>query len=107
MCFTLQNYDELYKELASTRAYYERSLEQISVLENNKQLAMQQLELAEHEKERLRQENDRLREVCDQSYLYIVEVLLQVFNMNLKSPIMFDSRVFQKLPVISLYVHQM
>ncbi|XP_053405161.1 myosin heavy chain, non-muscle-like [Mercenaria mercenaria] len=30
------NYDDLYKELSNVRAYYERSLEQISVLENNK-----------------------------------------------------------------------
>ena len=59
-----QNYDDLYKELSNIRAYYERSLEQISVLENNKQLAIQQLELSEHEKERLRSENDRLRDVC-------------------------------------------
>ncbi|WAR00606.1 hypothetical protein MAR_024978 [Mya arenaria] len=59
------SYDDLYKELSNIRAYYERSLEQISVLENNKQLAMQQLELAEHEKERLRVDNDRLREILD------------------------------------------
>lgn len=57
-----QNYDDLFKELSNVRAYYERSLEQISVLENNKQLAMQQLELSEHEKDRLRNENERLRE---------------------------------------------
>ncbi|XP_060569764.1 flagellar attachment zone protein 1-like isoform X3 [Ruditapes philippinarum] len=59
------NYDELYKELSNVRAYYERSLEQISVLENNKHLAIQQMELAEHEKERLRVENDRLRELAE------------------------------------------
>ena len=45
------------------KAFYERSLEQISVLENNKQLALQQQELAEQEKIRLRAEVDRLRDV--------------------------------------------
>ncbi|XP_052283597.1 girdin-like [Dreissena polymorpha] len=59
------NYDDLYKELSNVRAYYERSLEQISVLENNKQLAVQQLELSEHEKERLHTDNDRLRDLLD------------------------------------------
>lgn len=65
----MQSYDDLYKELANVRAYYERSLEQISVLENNKQLAIQQLELAEHEKERLRSENDRLRDVSITTFM--------------------------------------
>ena len=45
------------------KAFYERSLEQISVLENNKQLAIQQHDLAEQEKVRLRAEVDRLRDV--------------------------------------------
>ena len=49
--------------MANTKAYYERSLEQISVLENNKQLAIQQQELAEQEKVRLRAEVERLRDV--------------------------------------------
>jgi len=62
-----QNYDDLYKELSNVRAYYERSLEQMSVLENNKALAMQQLELSEHEKERLHADNNRLRDVRETS----------------------------------------
>ncbi|KAK3602752.1 hypothetical protein CHS0354_027751 [Potamilus streckersoni] len=57
--------DNAVAELASVKAYYERALEQISVLENQKQLSKQQQDLADQEKRRLHAEVERLKEVTD------------------------------------------
>ena len=80
----------MYKDLANTKAYYERSLEQISVLENNKQLAVQQQELAEQEKVRLRAEVDRLRDVSESTvktvlfhYLTLIPPLFFILKISL------------------------
>ena len=45
------------------RAYYERSLEQISTLENGKKVTAQQAEFALSERDRLRDEVDKLNKV--------------------------------------------
>ncbi|XP_069138762.1 interaptin-like isoform X6 [Argopecten irradians] len=51
---------EISSDLASVKAYYERALEQISVLENSKKLSSQQQDFAKQEKDRLRMEVERL-----------------------------------------------
>ncbi|XP_067665105.1 myosin-9-like isoform X2 [Haliotis asinina] len=56
---------ELSMELASVKAFYERALEQISLLENGKKMQQQHQELAEQEKRRLQGEVDRLTQLLD------------------------------------------
>ena len=87
----------MYKDLANTKAYYERSLEQISVLENNKQLAVQQQELAEQEKVRLRAEVDRLRDVSEstiESTVFHYLTLIPPLFFILKISLLFKSAVY-------------
>ncbi|KAL3866533.1 hypothetical protein ACJMK2_043826 [Sinanodonta woodiana] len=57
--------DNAIAELSSVKAYYERALEQISVLENQKQLSKQQQDLTDQEKRRLQAEVERLKESTD------------------------------------------
>ncbi|XP_021360620.1 myosin heavy chain, fast skeletal muscle-like isoform X5 [Mizuhopecten yessoensis] len=52
--------EEISSDLASVKAYYERALEQISVLENGKKMSSQQQDFASQEKERLLTEVERL-----------------------------------------------
>ncbi|XP_060073630.1 myosin-13-like [Ylistrum balloti] len=56
---------EITSDLASVKAYYERALEQISVLENGKKLSSQQQDFANQEKDRLRMEVERLSKMTD------------------------------------------
>ncbi|XP_048259313.1 GRIP and coiled-coil domain-containing protein 2-like isoform X3 [Haliotis rufescens] len=56
---------ELSMELASVKAFYERALEQISLLENGKKMQQQHQELSEQEKRRLQGEVDRLTQLLD------------------------------------------
>lgn len=46
------------------RAYYERSLEQISTLESGKKVTQQQAEFALTERDRLKDEVEKLNKVC-------------------------------------------
>ena len=56
---------DLSSELNSVRAYYERSLEQISTLENGKKVTAQQAEFAMSERDRLKDEVDKLNTLVD------------------------------------------
>jgi hypothetical protein len=62
--FLFQANQDLSSELNSVRAYYERSLEQISTLENGKKVTAQQAEFAMSERDRLKDEVDKLNTVC-------------------------------------------
>ncbi|XP_021360639.1 putative leucine-rich repeat-containing protein DDB_G0290503 isoform X23 [Mizuhopecten yessoensis] len=57
--------EEISSDLASVKAYYERALEQISVLENGKKMSSQQQDFASQEKERLLTEVERLSKMAD------------------------------------------
>ncbi|XP_071166867.1 uncharacterized protein [Mytilus edulis] len=56
---------DLASELDSVRAYYERSLEQISTLESGKKVTQQQAEFALTERDRLKDEVEKLNKLVD------------------------------------------
>lgn len=58
--------EELTSELSSVKVFYERALEQVSVLERSKAIWQSQQELLNQERLRLQSELDRLTQVVFQ-----------------------------------------